>query len=117
MIIGSIAPPPTLGWLWGNAPSMEVVPLAPAKLSYADHTLLTSLGLPEKKRDNLNALLALYNEAKNIFGVLISKPGAELSRSFVLKEIEFFLQNAKKDGELAIYLTSKVIQEYLMLTL
>ena len=78
---------------------MEVIPLAPAELSYKDHAFLTSLGLSGNKRDNLNALLALYNEAKNIFGVLISKPGAELSRSFVLKEVEFLFQNAtNKDG-------------------
>ena len=98
MIIGSIAPPPLVGWFW-SVPFKDVVPLAPAKLSYDDHTWLTSLGLSSDKRDTLNVLLALYNEAKNVYAVHVSRPGAELSRSYILNEIEFLFKNTtKKDG-------------------
>lgn len=94
MIIGSVTPPPITGWLWWKAPSKDVIPLAKADLSYDDYSWLTHCGLPPNKRDNLNVLLTLHNEAKNVFSVHISRPEMELSRSYILKQIEFLLTNA-----------------------
>ena len=46
-------------------------------------------------------LLAMYNkaEAYDVFSVQVSKPGMELSRSYVLEQIEYLLMNSvKKEG-------------------
>ena len=63
--------------------------------------MLTELGLPPDKWDNLNVLLAVYNRAEpyDVFSVQVSKPGMELSCSYVLEQIEDLLMNsAKKEG-------------------
>ena len=90
-ILGSVAP----------HSNESVVPQSPAVLSGDDHQVLTELGLPPDKRDNLNVLLAMYNrvERYDVFSVQVSKPGMELSRSYVLEQVEHLLMNsAKKDG-------------------
>ena len=90
-ILGSIAP----------RPKKSVVPQSPADLSDDDCRVLTELGLPPDKWDNLNALLAVYNKTKayDVFSVQVSKPGMELSRSYVLEQIEYLLINsANKEG-------------------
>ena len=66
-----------------------------------DRQVLTELGLPSDNWDNLNVLLAMYNRAEpyDVFSVQVSKPGMELSRSYVLEQIEYLLMNsAKKEG-------------------
>ena len=77
------------------------MPQSPADLSDEDRQVLTRLGLPPDKWDNLNALLALYNKAENsdVFSVQVSKPGMELSRSYILEQIEFLLKNSAKKHE------------------
>ena len=95
-ILGSVAP----------HPKESVVPQSPADLSDDDRQVLTELGLPQDKWDNLNALLALYNKAENsdVFSVQVSKPGMELSRSYILEQIEFLLKTSTKkhDGGKAL---------------
>ena len=79
----------------------SVVPQSPAVLSGDDRQVLTELGLPPDKWDNLNVLQAMYNrtEAYDVFSVQVSKPGMELSRTYVLKQVEYLLMNsAKKEG-------------------
>ena len=79
----------------------SVVPQSPAVLSGDDRQVLTELGLPPDKRDNLNVLLTMYNrtEAYDVFSVQVSKPGMELSRSYVLEQVEYLLMNSvKKEG-------------------
>ena len=90
-ILGSVAP----------HPNQSVVPQSPADLSDDDRQVLTGLGLPQDKWDNVNALLALYNKAENndVFSVQVSKPGMELSRSYILEQIEFLLKNSAKKHE------------------
>ena len=85
-ILGSVAP----------YSKKSVVPQSPADLSDDDRQRLSELGLPPDKWDNLNALLAMYNktEAYDVFSVQISKPGMELSCSYVLEQIEFLLMNS-----------------------
>ena len=91
MIIGSI----TQAQSSGKAASL-VVPQTPADLSDDDHQLLTELGLPPDKWNNLNALWALYNKTKSgVLSVQVSRPGMELSRSYILEQIEFLLINSK----------------------
>ena len=77
-ILGSVAPPP----------NPSVVPQSPACLSDDDRQVLTELGLPQDKWDNLNALLALNNKAEiyDVISVQVSKRGLELSRSYVLEQ-------------------------------
>ena len=78
-----------------------MVPQSPADLSDDDRKMLSGLGLPPDKWDNLNALLAMYGrtEACDVFSVQVSKPGMELSRNYVLQQIEFLLINSlNKDG-------------------
>ena len=80
MIIGSTAPP--VGRMQSS-----VVPQSPAQLSALDHQVLTGLGIPPDKWNNLNALWALYNQTE--YGVLslqVSRPGMELSCNHVLDQ-------------------------------
>ncbi|CAI8015392.1 hypothetical protein GBAR_LOCUS9530 [Geodia barretti] len=76
----------------------DVIPLKKAKLSENDSQVLTTLGLPPDKWNNLDALLALYNKTElyDVFSVQVSNPGMELSRKYVLGQIEFLLQNSAK---------------------
>ena len=90
-ILGSVAP----------HSNESVVPQSPADLSDDDHQLLKEFGLPQEKWNNLNALMALYKKTENceVFSVQVSRPGMEQSRSYILEQIEFVLENsAKKDG-------------------
>ena len=79
--------------------SMEssVVPQSPAQLSDGDRKILTDAGIPPNKWNNLNALWALYNRFAD-GTLLVSRPGMELSRGFILQQIEFVLQNAEQNG-------------------
>ena len=81
-----------------------MVPQSPADLSDDDRQMLSGLGLPPDKWDNLNALLAVYTktESEDVFSAQVSKPGMELSRSYVLQQIEFLLMTSlnKKAGEI-----------------
>ena len=96
MIIGSVTPPPSTAT--GNIPS-SVIPQTTADLSKDDGQLLTDLGIPPDKWNNLNALQALYKKSKDgVLSVQVSRPGMELSRSYVLEQIEFVLRNAKWSG-------------------
>ena len=74
-----------------------MIPQSPADLSDEDQQVLEGLGLPPDLWDNLNALLALYNKTENCdaFSVQVSKPGMELSRSYILEQIEFLLKNSQ----------------------
>ena len=96
MIIGSVTPPPSTGWIF-NTPSQDVVPQIPANLS-EDLKIPKGLGLPPEKWNNLNVLLARYNKTKyyDVFSVQVSRPGMELSRSYILEQIEFLLINSAK---------------------
>ena len=74
----------------------SVIAQSPPDLSDDDRQILTDLGLPPDKWDNLNALLAMYNKTEyyDMFSVQVSKPGMELSRSYILEQIEFLLKNS-----------------------
>ena len=103
MIIRSITQPPSARNLssFSNRQPLEVVPQSPAVLSGDDRQVLAKLGLPPDNKDNLNVLLTMYNRAEHydVFSVQVSKPGMELSRSYVLEQVEYLLMNsAKKDG-------------------
>ena len=76
----------------------EIVPQTPAVLSDDDRQVLTELGLPPDKWDNLNVLLAIYNRAEpyDVFSVQVSKPRMEPSRSYVLEQVEYLLMNSAK---------------------
>ena len=89
MIIASNIPPPP-----GVSP--PVVPQTPADLSDDDRQVLADLALPPEQWSNLNALLALYNKTEyyDVFSVQVSRPGMELSRSYILEQIEFILNNS-----------------------
>ena len=105
MILGSVIPPPSFGWIF-RAPSL-VLSQTPAKLSVDDHRILTELGLPREQRDNLNALLALYNKTENynLFSVQVSRPGMELSRSYILEQIKYILMHSRrKTGNLNFFI-------------
>ena len=94
MIIGSIMPPPSSG-----RRSSVVVPQTPADPSDDDHQVLQGLGIPPDKWNNLNALWALYKKTKHgVFSVQVSRPGMELSRSYILELIEFLLKNTERTG-------------------
>ena len=106
MIVGSsITPPPPplstgLSAFFNikKQPVSEVgVPQSPPDLSDDDRQVLTELGLPSYQWDNLNALLAMYNKTEyyDVFSVQVSKPGMELSRSYILEQIEFLLKDSK----------------------
>ena len=75
----------------------SVVPQLPADLSDDDRKVLAELGLPPEQWSNLNALLALYNKTEyyDVFSVQVSRPGMELSRSYILEQIKFLLINSK----------------------
>ena len=90
-ILGSVAP----------HSNESVVPQSPAVLSGDDRQVLIELGLPPDKWNNLNVLLTMYNRAElcDVFSVQVGKPGMELSRSYVLEQVEHLLLNsAKKEG-------------------
>ena len=90
-ILGSVAP----------HANESVVPQSPAVLSGDDRQMLIELGLPPDKWDNLNVRLAMHNraEAYDVFSVQVSKLGMELSRSYVLEQVEYLLMNSvKKEG-------------------
>ena len=90
MIIGSI----------GLSFEIPLVPQSAAELSYDDQRMLTELGLPPDQWNNLHVLLALYNKTENceVFSVQVSRPGMELSRSYILEQIEFLLNMTKQNG-------------------
>ena len=73
----------------------SVVPQLPADLSDDDRQVLAEL--PPEQWSNLNALLALYNKTEyyDVFSVQVSRPGMELSRSYILEQIKFLLINSK----------------------
>ena len=90
-ILGSVAP----------LSNESVVPQSPADLSDDDRQMLSGLGLPPDKWDNLNALLAMYRRTENydVFSVHVSKPGMELNCSIVLQQIEYLLMTSlNKEG-------------------
>ena len=90
-ILGSVAP----------HSNKSVVQQFPAALSNDDRQVLTELGLPPDKWDNLNVLLTMYNSAEpyDVFSVQVSKSGVELSRSYVLDQIKYLLINSvQKEG-------------------
>ena len=95
MIIGSNTLPGGRLSFWSKK---DVIPPEKVNLSVNDSQVLTMLGLPPDKWNNLNALLALYNKAElyDVFSVQVSNPGMELSRKYVLGQIEFLLQNSAK---------------------
>ena len=106
LIIGSTLPPAQTQSLYSfsESISLEVVPQSPANLSADDREMLSGLDLPPDKWDNLNALLAVYKRTENydVFSVQVSKPGMELSRNYVLQQIEFLLMNSanKESGKI-----------------
>ena len=102
MIICSSQPPtpvsPSVWSFFSKKVLPSIMPLTQANLSEGDCQVLSDLGLPQDKWDNLNALLALYDNTKyyDVFSVQVSKPGMELSHSYILEQIEFFLRNSTK---------------------
>ena len=95
-----------------------MVPQSPADLSDDDREVMSGLGLPPDKWDNLNALLALYkrSEVYDVFSVHVSKPGMELSRNYVLQQIEFLLMTSfNKDGGEIFQFSCPVISMYIAL--
>ena len=93
-MIGSITP---ISYT-GNMPSV-VVPQTPADLSESDRQVLKGLGIPPDKWNNLNALWALYGKTRyRVLSVQVSRPGIELSRSYILEQIEFIFKRAKMTG-------------------
>ena len=96
-ILGSIAP----------HSNESVVPQSPADLSDEDRQKLMKLDLPPDKWDNLHARLAMYTstEVYDVFSVQVNKPGVELSRKYVLEQIEFLLMTSvnKESGERYLY--------------
>ena len=77
----------------------SVVPQSPAQLSEDDRQVLTGLGIPPDKWNNLNALWAHYNQTEyGVLSLLVRRPGMELSRSHVLEQIELVFKNAEKAG-------------------
>ena len=88
MIIGSIIS------------NQEVVSQSPADLSNSDSQILTKLGLPQGKWDNLNALRALYKYSTeyDVLSVRVSTPGMELDRSYILEQIELIFKTSKNIG-------------------
>ena len=100
MIIRSISQQPS-AWYLSSLFNLEVVPQSRAVLSGDDRQVLAELGLHSQTWDNLNVLLAMYNRTEHydVFSVQVSKPGMELSRSYVLEQVKHLLLNsAKKDG-------------------
>ena len=105
MIIGSIITPPqppSTGYfsvfLKKKQPVPDVgVPQFPPDLSDGDCQVLKKLNLPSYQWDNLNALLAIYNKTEyyDVFSIQVSKPGMELSRSYILEQIESLLNDSK----------------------
>ena len=86
----------------------EIVPQSPAVLSDDDRKVLEKLGLPPGKWDTLHVLLATYNQSHiyDVFSVQTSRPRMELSRSYVLEQIEYLLVNsAKKSAGKSVYCT------------
>ena len=78
-----------------------MVPQSAAELSRDDQHMLTELGLLPDQWNNLNALLAFYNKTEDceVSSVQVSRPGMELSGSYILEHIEFLLKNTKqRDG-------------------
>ena len=109
-ILGSVAP----------HANKSVVPQSPAVLSDDDRQVLAELGLPPDKWDNLNVLLTMHNrvEAYDVFSVQVSKPGMELSRSYVLEQIKYILMNSVKKGggiRVAIYYYGYSLYQYYIL--
>ena len=88
MIIGSIVP------------TEGAVPQAPADLSDSDIQVLVGLDLVPDQWNTTNVLLALYNKTDNydIQAVEISRPGMELSRSYMLEQIKSFFKNSSKNS-------------------
>ena len=90
MIIGSVTP---------STGTSSVIPQTTADLSEEDSQLLTDLGIPPDKWNDLNALQALYGKSKDgVLSVQVSRPGMELSRSYILEQIEFIFRNTNKTG-------------------
>ena len=103
-ILGSVAP-------YSN---QSVVPQSPADLSDEDRQKLMELDLSPDKWDNLHALQTMYYRCKeyDVFSVQVSKRGMELSRKYVLEQIEFLLMNSvnkEGGGESILYTYSPVI--------
>ena len=101
MIIGSNPPPQPTLWKFLGIPSLPssavpIMPQAPADLSDNDCRVLSELNLPQYKWNNRDAKLAIYNKTENydVYSVQVSKPGMELSRSYILEHIEFLLKNS-----------------------
>ena len=84
----------------------DIVPQSPAVLSEDNRQMLA---LPPEKWDTLNVLLATYNQSHiyDVFSVQVSRPGMELSCSYVLEQIEYLLMNsAKKNAGKNVYCTT-----------
>ena len=90
MIIASNIPPPR-----GVSPP-PVISMSQADLTDDDRQVLAELALPPDQWSNLNALLALYNKAEyyDVFSDQVSRPGMELSCSYILEQITVLLKNS-----------------------
>ena len=86
MIIGSITPPPSTG-LFFKTPSPDIVPQISANGNVSD------------------ALLALYKMARyyDVYSVQVSRSEMELSRSYILEQIEFLLLYTKKKPRFVLH--------------
>ena len=102
MIICSSQPPtpvsPLVWSFFSKKVLPSIMPLTQANLSESDRQVLSDLDMPQGKWDNLSALLALYDQTKlyDVFSVWVSKPGMELSHSYILEQIEFLLRHSTK---------------------
>ena len=86
----------------GSSASDEVVSRRDIDLNDDDKDILSNLGLPPDRWNDLNVLLARNKQAEEseyIVGHEISEPGNELSCEYVLKMLQEVLKNnADKDG-------------------
>ena len=83
----------------GQVP-LEIVPRCKIAITEENRRKLTNQGIPPECSDDLSIIRARIDldSTLELVRVLVNEPGKELSRSYILEQVEEFLKRTKKQG-------------------
>ena len=91
----------------GNSGSLspDVVPRCEIEISEEDRRRLTNQGIPPECSDDLSIIRARIglDSSLDLVKELRAEPGKELSRSYILEQIQDFLKSIKKPGGESVF--------------
>ena len=85
--------------------SPDVVPRCEIEITEEDRSRLTNQGIPPECSDDLSIIRARIglDSTLDLVKELRAEPGKELSRSYILEQVEDFLKSVKKPGGESVF--------------